>query len=173
MSLFGVVLASAAPIAQATIVDYALTDLGGSQWQYHYTVHNDTLGTGIDEFSIYFDTGLYENLTVVSAAADWDPIVIEPDAFFGSPGLYDALALVAPLAPGATLGGFSVQFAYLGGGTPGSQYFEIVDPNDFTVLDSGYTVAVAAVPLPPALYLFGSACAAIMGFAARRRSLVS
>ncbi|MBN1765568.1 MAG: PEP-CTERM sorting domain-containing protein, partial [Sedimentisphaerales bacterium] len=44
------------------------------------------------------------------------------------------------IAPGETVSGFSVSFDWLGTGVPGAQFYEIIDPDDFSTLDSGYTV---------------------------------
>ena len=150
----------------ATTITYDVTNISGDVWEYNYTVNNDMLGVDIEEFTVYFDFGVYDNLSFASAPATWDPLVIQPDSFQGTndPGFYDALALSAGIAPGNSLGIFSVRFDYLAAGTPGSQYFEIVDPFDFSVLDSGQT---SPVPIPAAIWLFGSGLIGLVGFARR------
>ena len=116
---------------------------------------------------MYFDVGVYENLTLITPTpATWDPLVIEPDNFLSNDGYYDALALSAGIAPGNSLGIFSVRFDYLGGGTPGSQYFEIVDSFTFDLLDSGQT---SPVPVPAAVWLFGSGLIGLIGVARRKK----
>jgi hypothetical protein len=99
---------------------------------------------------------LYENLAPTSTPAGWDPVTIDPDPSLPDDGMYDALALVSGVAPNDTLSGFSVQFDFLRPGTPGSQLFDIVDPNTFSILESGMT---SPVPLPPVLWLFVSGLA--------------
>ena len=126
----------------------------GNTWEYSYSVNNDTLASDIEEFSIYFDLGLYENLALATAPANWDPLALDPDLSIPDDGLYDALALVSGIAPGDMLSGFFVRFDYLGSGIPGSQFFEIVDPNTFAVLDSGNTMS-ASVPEPETIWLMG------------------
>ena len=114
--------------------------------------------TDIEEFTIWFDMDLFENLGVAVAPAGWDPLIIEPDPDIppaGDDGFYDALALVAGIAPSVSLAGFSVQFDYLGIGTPGDQFFEIINPTTFSTLDDGFTQS-AVVPIPAAIWLFGS-----------------
>ena len=116
---------------------------------------------------MYFDLGVYENLTLITAPATWDPLLVEPGNFLSNAGFYDALALSAGIVPGNSLGIFSVRFYYLGAGTPGSQYFEIVDPVTFGVLDSGQT---NLIPVPAAFWLFGSGLIGLIGFARRKKA---
>lgn len=142
--------------ANATTVSYAISNVSGNTWEYTYNVANDTLGTDIEEFTIYFDLGLYENLVAIATPVDWDPLVVQPDPSIppsGDDGFYDALALSTGIAQGTSLDGFSVQFDYLGTGVPGSQFFEVIDPVTFANLDSGDT---QPVPVPAAIWLFGS-----------------
>jgi hypothetical protein len=152
-------LTSLQPVA-ATSISYDVSNIGSNIWEYNYTVSNDTLGFNIDEFTVYFDFGLYENLSANPAPASWNPIVVGPGNFLNNDGYYDALALATGITPGSSLGGFSVRFNYLGAGTPGSQRFEIVDPVTFNVLDSGQT---SPVPVPAAVWLF---CSGLVGLIA-------
>lgn len=156
---------------QASRIQYEVTNVAGNTWEYTYTITNDSLLADIEEFAISFALGSYENLVVGSTLGGWDPLVIQPDPNLPDDGFYDVLALISGIAPGGTLGGFSVQFDYLGTGTPGSQPFRILDPNTFNVLDSGFTVSVAA-PEPSVLGLFA---VGLIGLAAvrGRRNLVS
>jgi len=137
----------------ATTVSYSVASLGGNAWEYSYNVANDSLSNSIEEFSIFFGVNLFNNLQSPQAPATWDPIVIQPDPVLSDDGYYDALNTVIGIAPGETLAGFTVRFDYLGIGTPGSQFFEIIDPTTFSTLDSGMTTVV---PLPAAVWLFGT-----------------
>jgi hypothetical protein len=59
---------------------------------------------------------------------------------------------------GQSLSGFGVTFTYLGQGTPpGPQSFEVLDLTTWQVVPggSGTTEPLAAVPLPPAVYILG------------------
>lgn len=147
--------------ASATIIDYSLTSLGGTQYRYDYTVTNDTLSGAIELFDISFDPVLYaeSSLTIVSGTSigtDWSESV-----FASAPGfdaLYDSFALAGGIASGATQSGFSVQFDWLGAGTPGGQLFEIYDATTFSLIDTGTTTLLSGpgpspVPEPATLGL--------------------
>ncbi len=140
----------------ATTIIYDLNNLGGSTWEYNYTVQNDSLSIDIEEFTVWFDYTLYENLAVTSPLLDWDEIEIQPDTFIPDDGFYDALALVSGIAPGESKSGFSVSFDWLGNGVPGSQFFDIVDPNTFEIIESGnQSIASDPNPVPePSTFLF-------------------
>lgn len=157
--------------SNATTINYELNDLGGSNWEYVYSVYNDTLFQDIEEFTIFFDYGLYSNLSVTGAPIDWDPIVVEPQEILGFPesGFYDALALSFGVVPGDSFGGFSVSFDWLGADAPGPQYFEIINPVDFTAIDSGMTSAAPAssVPEPGTILLVGTGLAGLVGIRKR------
>ncbi len=151
LSLF-VVMLLASPV-KATTIQYQVTPLGGDDWRYDYIVSNDSLVTDINEFTIYFDIQLYEQLVPVNGVIGWDVEVVQPGSFLNlNDGYYDALNPVG-LQAGESEGLFSVQFSWLGDGAPGSQRFEIVDPSSFAVLDDGFT---QLVPVPAAVWLFAS-----------------
>lgn len=133
--------------AQASIITYDVTDLGGGAWRYDYTVTNDTLAVPIEQITIYFELGLYTNLRNATAPANWEPLAVDPDSLLPDDGFFDALVLdlVASVAPGDTLSGFSVEFDYLPDDlTPGSQLFELLIA-PLTVVDVGFTRLATAV----------------------------
>lgn len=157
--------------AQATLITFDVTNIAGNIFEYTYTVQNGTFGVDIEEFTIYFDVNLFQNLSFAAASAGWDPLVVQPDAVLADDGFYDALALAVGIAPGDTLGGFSVRADFLGAGTPGAQPFEIFDPLTFALVDSGTTVRADAVAVaePASMWIFALGFLAIAG-AARRLS---
>jgi len=149
-----VFFASSSAALPPTQVRYKVKDLGSGRWRYTYDVTNHSLSAGIEEFTIWFDYGLYDNLTIDTAdppAGDWDEIVWQPDPVVGSDGGYDGLVNVSSLAikPGQTVNNFSVSFDWLGVDEPGSQYYEIADPNTFEAIDSGYTTLATLKLLDP------------------------
>ena len=138
-----------------TEIRYSVTDLGSDQWEYIYTVENIGLAGGIEEFTIWFDYGLYDNLVVTTPetpAVDWDEIIWQPEPVLEDDGAYDALAEMWNPGIGVdkTVGGFSVSFDWLGVGKPGPQFYQIIHPVTFVTLDYGYTI-----PEPATLILFG------------------
>jgi hypothetical protein len=145
-----------APVAQAvaTVITFGTTNVVGNTWQYDYVVANDSLGVDIEEFSIFFAAGFFENLSVFATPVDWDSLVVEPDAAIPDDGWFDSLALAGGIALNSSLGGFSVRFDWLGEGAPGSQEFAILDPLSFETLDAGRTTSPGTpVPEPDSLAL--------------------
>jgi hypothetical protein len=139
-------------LGTSTRISYTSIDVGSGRWQYTYDVTNIGLTENIEEFIIWFDYGLYDNLAIdtLSPFSDnWDEIVIQPEPAISDDGFYDALALGIGIGQDQTISGFSVSFDWLGTGTPGLQFYEIVNPVTFESIDSGFTV-----PEPITLILF-------------------
>ena len=165
-------LALSTGVARATVITYEVANIAGNTFEYSYSVANDSLAVEIAEFTVFFDLGLFENVTVATAPPDWDPIAIQPDPGLPDDGFYDVLALAAGIAPGASLGGFSVQADYLGAGLPGSQFFEIRDALTFDLLDTGFTelAGQVAVSEPASLGLMVLGLLGLAGLARQRRA---
>ena len=149
--LFSLTFLVSAGYAGKTQISYSLTELGGGSWQYSYEVSNISLGVPIKEFTIRFDYGLYENLAITTPnppARDWDELVFQSDPVIGDDGFYDALHLTLGIGEGQSVSDFSVSFDWLSTDTPGSQFYEIVDPdNNYITIDSGFTVPEPATSL--------------------------
>ncbi|MBS3955312.1 MAG: hypothetical protein KGZ88_20370 [Methylomicrobium sp.] len=126
--------------SNAATINYEITNILGSRWQYNYSVYNDSLTNDIEQFLIYFDHNAFDNLAAVDSPITWDPLVIQPDIFLPDDGYFDLLALASGIAPGESLSGFLIEFDYLLSGTPGSQYFEVRDSTSYNLLHSGNTV---------------------------------
>jgi len=157
--------------ASASAISFTPVNLAGNQWRYDYTISVPASEPSVDEFTIFFGPTLYSNLTVAATPLGWDPLVIQPDAGIPADGFFDALSLVVGSTTGISQGGFAVSFDFLGVGTPGAQRFEIVDPNTFAPLQTGFTSAIVGappptsnVPEPNALALTGLALALLVGF---------
>ena len=135
----------------ATVISFDLIDLGSDNFEYIYTIENDTLGVPIEQFLIWFDEQLYDNLQIAKQtplANDWNEIIL-PSSGFGVPLGYDALELTGGIGLGQSVDGFSVSFDWLGTGLPGSQPFEIINPLDSQPIDFGNTM-----PEPTTILLF-------------------
>jgi outer membrane protein assembly factor BamB len=131
--------------ALATQVTFVTEDIGSGQWVYHYNLINDTLNDPLEQFVIWFEPWLYENLSIVSdphIGYDWYQDTVEPDPVWLYYGAYRALAWDEGIPIGDSESGFAVRFTYLGEGTPGQQEFDIVDPNEYVSLEAGWTTPV-------------------------------
>jgi len=159
--------------AHATSVQSNLVASGGDDYRYVYSITNDgSLGSGVplQLFDVLFDPAQYleSSLTITtppSLSGNWNQIFLASSP--GVPAEYDALALAGGIADGATIAGFSVDFKWIGTGTPGVQPYEIYDPNTFALLEQGVTAS--PVPVPAALWLFGSGLVALLGTVGTRR----
>jgi len=140
-----------------TDIYYSVEPISGNQWIYRYIVSNQSLMGGIEEFTIWFDQGKYTSIQKASDPAlnaSWDQIVWQPNESLKSNGGFDALALTVPIVIGESISGFAVSFVWEGSGIPGSQYYEIVNPdNPSHILDSGFT---SPEPVSSVLLLSGS-----------------
>lgn len=160
-------IAAFVPAAHASTITYTATDVGGSTWQYDYSLTNNSEPSDIGEFTTFFTLSQYSNLSVESSPGNWSSIVAQPDPGLPADGFFDGQALDAGLAPGQTQGGFAVRFTWLGQGAPGAQTFNIVDPSTFATLEAGTTTLVT--PLPASFLLMLSGMAGLALCARRRR----
>ncbi len=145
--------------AQAAMVEYTATSLGGDAWRYDYTLNNSGPALSFDEFTVYFDAPGASALSAAATPGGWSSLVVQPDPLLPDAGFFDALHLSGNVAAGSTITGFSVFFSYLAGLTPGAQRFELVTSEPFQTVYSGLTslATPSPVPLPAgfALMLFG------------------
>lgn len=163
-------LSYATGIATAASVSYTATSLGGTSWRYDYTIDNSAPSVAFDQFTIYFDPGLYSGLTAPTAPTDWDPIAIQPDTAIPADGFFDAINLGVSLVDGQVLGGFAVTFDWLDSGTPGAQPFDLLDSATLRVLASGRTTSLDGQPIPaPASALLAVLALALLPVGRRAR----
>ncbi len=148
-----------------TNIVYTTNETAEGRWEYTYEVINIDLEVPIEEFSIWFDYGLYDDIVIETSeplSLEWDEIVIQPEPVIEDDGFYDALALVAGIESGEKVSGFKVSFDWLGQDEPGSQFYEIIDPVTFETIDSGNTI-----PEPGTVILLGLGALAL--YRRRRR----
>ena len=155
-----IIIAGIGSTAMATTITYDIVDLGSGVWEYSYWVSEYTFNTDYG-ITVYFDYGLYENITPVSDSSDWYEISWKPDPVLGA-GAYDALALTdsASLADP-----FLVSFNWLGAGTPWDytqnfEVYDLTDPSQIQILETGTTTPV---PEPATMFLLGSGLLGLAG----------
>lgn len=146
LSLFASVLVCSQ--AEATTITYNATPSAGLSFDLLFEVTNDTLGSDIEEFTIFFELGTFENLSNAVMPVDWDPLLIEPDPGIPDDGFADFLALGTPIGIGETLGGFGLSLELIGTSLPVILAFDVIDPNTFGILDSGFATLTSSVPDP-------------------------
>lgn len=143
-----------ASATQATTIVYSVNALGADMWRYTYTLDNTAGAVAFDEFTVYFDLPNVSALVGFTSPAGWDSLIVQPDPNLPDAGFFDALHLAGPVAPGSTVAGFSVDFSYASGQTPGAQRFELVSSASSQTVFSGIT-SVVPEPGSYALMLAG------------------
>ncbi len=133
--------------ASAAIIYFEEASKIGNRYEYNYSFFNDS-SIDVDWFTIWFDADSYQNLEITNSPTDWDPIVAEPDPFFGD-GFADWFSFGAPIEVGEILSGFSLAFDWIGAeATPfSSQHFEVYDSSNSGLIEYGSTSKIGA-PVP-------------------------
>jgi hypothetical protein len=147
-------------LVSATTVYYTAVNLndtipGQDRWEYRYTLSAFSAVPDAG-FTMYFDPALYADLQNPIVPENWNYNLAQPDTTWTFDGVFDAEALTA----GAATAPFSIDFTWLGTGTPGSQPFDIYqldDAGDLTSLQSG----MSTVPEPATALLLASGLAAL------------
>ncbi len=182
LAVLALLFGSCFSAAQASVIVYDVTELGSNRWRYDYEITNDDLPDPITWFTVWFDRDQYGSLCSADlltgicgvtplAPAGWDPFVAQPDPLLPDDGFFDLFTTGTGIANGQTLGGFSIEFTWLGIGAPGSQAYDIIGTDPALPLQSSMTIrrVPTAVPEPGTLALLGIALLA-MGFVRRRET---
>ncbi len=146
----GLMLASTVSTALATAVSYDLTNVSGNTWQFDLTVKNDTLGTPLQAFDIYFDFATFTNLAAVAEPGTFSPTVLPPSnnpPFATFDGIVTFSDFTTGIAAGGNLAGFSVRADFSGPGPPGVPTWDVIDAN-FSTLDLGTAIENRPVGVP-------------------------
>lgn len=142
-------------------ITYSLEELGSSRWKATYQVYNQGETVDLEWFSVYFEYGFYDGLTIETPSPlseqwdqkAWDPFLIDTLPFSG---IYDAATTLSAIKPGDSVSGFSISFDWLGETPPtGGQPIEIygVYPDEPLKAWSGRTIYI---PEPTTLLLLTS-----------------
>lgn len=164
--------------ASALMINSDVTKLNDQQYQADYQFHNDSQ-TAIEGLTLYFQYGLFDNLSLLTSPIDWDVFIAPAQDIFGvqEDGFVDALALSMPLQAGETLTGLSVVFDWLGSAdlVSTTQRFETYDASSFDVTSEGdYQLSLPqAVSAPTSAMFFITFVGVIAGLAGRMRKLRS
>lgn len=175
-AVMAVLVAGLAARASAAPILYTVEQLSEAQWRYSYHA-DDNLWSQFQGFAIDFEQEFYGPISGATGGAGWnlfqsDPSApADPNECCPAPGLFDAQTLTN--APELTP--FTVDFTWLGTGTPGSQTYRIYYDDlqgGFQPLESGMTVAFtpAPVPEPGTLLLLASGLVAAALSRRRKRS---
>jgi len=154
MMVWGGMALSAATI-QYNVTTVGMTATGQTLYRYDYTLSDVAFSLNQD-LDIRFDPTLFGQLLNGVAGPGFNAVVLQPNNPTQSFGDYSALAIIDQPPIG---GPFSVDFTYIGSGSPASQpYFIDQFDNSGTfqgVVASGTTVAAAAtneVPEPASVW---------------------
>lgn len=151
-------LVSVQAAAAAVSIHYSVVPMGGNVYRYVYSVSNSSGSPAAKLFDIHFATSLYDEsslqiVTEPGLSAQWAQqiLVSVPPSL---PAAYSSFALSGGIPAGSTVTGFSVQFTWLGPGSPGSQEFQVFDATTFTLLETGVTAhAPQSIPAASTLSL--------------------
>jgi hypothetical protein len=177
----GIFLVGMATTASATKVVY--TASGFTPFTLNFTVQNDTLPGAIQWLSVYFgqttdglnftETQMFSNFVPdfngISAPSGWFSYSFEPTAI-DNPGIYNSDALGSGIAPGSSLGGFTVTFDMQRGATYDHLFFLVGDfdqAGGYNVTGDGYTERGGggpSVPEPSTFLLLGAGLAGLAFF---------
>lgn len=142
----GFLLAAAFTPAHAAPVniEYELVSLGGFEYEYRYTVTNESFSGDFYGFSIDFDLAEDGSVsTPNTSVGGWDTSIL--GAVLGLPAQYDALNNGGALGIGQSVSGFVARFLWNGVGTLGEQAFVLYD-SSFNLIGDGYTTALVVQP---------------------------
>ena len=148
----------AANLSAAAIVQFQVTDLGGTLHRYNYSVSGYAFQQN-QELAISFAPALYGTLSNGVAGSGFSLLLLQPNNPPGVSGDYSALAL---MNNPSLAGPFRVDFIFNGSGTPGAQPFLVnqydQSGNFISTISSGVTTPSGpSVPEPRSFSLAGVA----------------
>jgi hypothetical protein len=156
-TLFLLLLGIASGVGSSATVGFEVTSLGGNEYRYSYSFTGFTLAEN-EEIDIRFNPALFDALSNGVAPPDFDLLVLQPN---NPPGAFGDYGLLALIDDPSMEGSFTIDFVYLGAGTPGAQPYLINQYDATGALKSstpgGLTVSASAIPEPATSVLVGGA----------------
>ena len=165
--------------AEAAVITYESSNLGGNRWQYDYTIFNDSASDIITAFDINFDFGYYSNIEHLSSPAGWDSVADDPFSLGTNleiDGILTAWALEEAfyLLPNNSLGIFSVVFDWFGNDAPLGQLYVLYGDNNWNIIGDGWTAGVPPeIPEPQTFMLLGTGILAMAAYYRRKQSVTT
>lgn len=120
--------------ARAALITTEFSELVGNQGTVDINLSLAS-GENFSGFSLYFSENLFADLNIIFSPADWDSIVVQPDALLGA-GLFDSYN-----PAGLSSGVARVSFTYLSTLPFDVLAYDFYDA-DFSIVESGSTTNV-------------------------------
>jgi hypothetical protein len=137
-------------LAQAQ-VNLVVVDLGANTFKAIYTLEPTLAAASFNELTLYFDPRAITSLSLLSAPADWDTLVVQSDTQIPADGFFDAI--FSPLDPASSSAAtFSLT---LHGPVALPSRYELLNSSTMSVVQTGIT---AVVPEPSAWTLLTAGC---------------
>ncbi|MBU3020727.1 hypothetical protein [Aestuariibacter sp. A3R04] len=141
----------------AAVVTHALENNGSNRYTATFSLHNNG-NENIEAFTLYFEHSMYEDIAILSSPPGWDAFAVDPDTIFGfpEPGFADFHTPSHSLSPGHSLNNIQLSFLWTGNNELSNftSFFEIYNPTDYSVTESGVSTAqVVTVNAPATLLL--------------------
>lgn len=125
--------------AKAALITTEFSELVGNQGTVEINL-SIASGENFSGFSLYFSETLFSDLDIIFSPADWDSLVVQPDALLGA-GLFDSYN-----PAGLSSGVARVSFTYLSTLPFDALAYDFYDA-DFSIVESGSSTNVTT-PVP-------------------------
>ncbi len=135
--------------AKAALINTEFSELVGNQGTVDITL-SLSASEVMNGLSLYFSESLFADLAIITSPAEWDSIVIQPDALLGA-GFFDSFNI-----DGLTSGFARISFTWLAA-VPFESALQVLDYEfynaDYEIIDSGVSSAVVSSVSEPSLWM--------------------